>query len=157
MLLGVIILLLVALMGTTVGVSIYTLRVIESLRGEYPFEPIGPRRISVVDIQPVDLPPITTNVTSRDRTANRSLRVQFYVDIDNSNPRDRETQDIISAVQANRGQINSQILEILRTNYLDDIDLPGFHTVISSQVLEWMQLEFQSNLIVGLRMSDWIS
>ena len=153
-LLGIIILLLVALMGTTVGISLFTIRTINDLRGDYPFIREGPRDLRIDEMTTVRLPSQVTVVTSPCQTVNRQVQVEYAIRLDATQGRESDT--IEQRVNDHRDEINIRVLEIVQSYTLDVLVSTGKANVIAEQLLDWLQDQFQSNLIVGVSVAQWI-
>ena len=154
----VIIVLLVALLGTVVAVTVFALSAVQEIgtsihaddgwdRTPRTLLPTQIGRVSIGD-------PITTNLAADAGSPSRHIRVNMSIGYDNT--QGRESEEKAQMIEAQMDYIRSIILESLRTRSYNEISARDGTRLLQDEILDALQNQFQTNMIVGVFITDWL-
>jgi flagellar basal body-associated protein FliL len=155
----IIMVLLVALLGTIVAVAVIAFPLLRGIQqqdpvyGDMDFRP-GPPVLSVEDIKRVEIPQNLTNLARETEGRDRFIRVQTAVGIDNTQGRDSEK--MVAVIENDVDFIQSIVLDELRNTTYEELSQPGSHSQLAERILYRIQTEYQSNMIVAVYFLDWL-
>ena len=153
----VIIVLLVALLGTVVGVTIYAFNLVQNMeqagaRGDWDREP---RHLTVDEINRVMVgSDIITNLATDGPGVGNVVRTQVVVGYDNT--QGRESEDISQRIESNITFIRTAALESLSTRTSQELSTRHGREALAAELLLTLQEEFMTNMIVEVSFYEWI-
>ena len=154
----VIIVLLVALLGTVVAVTVFALSAVQEIgasvhaddswdRTPRTLLPTQIGRISIGDA-------ISTNLAADAASPSRHIRVNMSVGYDNT--QGRESEEMADMLAEQMDYIRSIILESLRARTYSEISARDGTQLLQDEILLALQHRFQTNMIVGVYITDWL-
>ena len=154
----VIIVLLVALLGTVVGVVFYAFGLIRDMEAAgvgQGFER-SVRTLQADQINQVMIgEPIVTNLARADGGLSNSIaRVQVVVGYDNT--QGRESDDANALINDNMTVIRMIALDSIGRRTVEELSSQGGRDALRDELLETLQNDFRSNMIVSVGFYEWI-
>ena len=154
----VIIFLLVALLGTIVGVTFYAFNMVQNMEAQaagFGFE----RQVRV--LHPDDISyimigePITTNLAAEGGAiGNHMARVQLAVGYDNT--QGRESNEAAQLIQENMTVIRMMAIDALGNRTFQELSTQGSRNELAYELLYSLQNDFRSNMIVSVGFYEWM-
>jgi flagellar basal body-associated protein FliL len=153
----IIIALLVLLLGTVVGVSVYVMNMIRSQTSlvESADNPIA-QRWSLEDTTSIQLgdTPIVTNLARSESGGNHFIRVSAWVGFLNT---EKKASDTLAATLEDNIHIARSIaLACIKGSTYEELSDPEGKVNLENKILLRLQEEFESNLIVFVSMDDYL-
>jgi len=154
----VIIVLLVALLGTVVGVTFYAFSMMQNMESATQ-ETAGfdrtPRQLTPDEIGRVPIgDSILTNLATDSGGSGRVARIQVVVGYDNT--QQGESDAIYTRINEQMDFIRMEALASIRNRTYQELSARDGMDSLAAEILETLQNEFQTNLIVDVRFSEWI-
>ena len=154
----VIIVLLVALLGTVVGVTFFAFNMVRTMEAqvlEGGFDgtqrPVRPDQINHVMIGE----PITTNLaTGAGTISNHMARVQLVVGYDNT--QGRESDNIAALIDSQMTYLRMVALDSIANRTFAELTTQGGRDALTAELLEAFQNDFQTNMIVSVGFYEWL-
>jgi flagellar basal body-associated protein FliL len=158
LMMGVIILLLVALLGTIVGVTIFAFSVIRNFdaTAQQPLDGFDrtPRQLLPGEIGRVTMgDPILTNAANENGGVGRVVRIQFSVGFDNTQGSD--STEIETMLDDHMDYIRSMALASIRNRTLSELSDRDGMRLLGDEILETLQNDFRTNMIVAIYFNEW--
>ena len=153
----IIIVLLVAMMGTIVAVSLYVLGFVQnqSLDAEGGRTPQAIRKLTIEEVSNINLgDPIRTNL--RKDPDGRPRYVVFSIDIGYDNTQGKDSTDIAFLINMNITRARSLALRTAYSKSYADLDDPDGFAMLETEIKEKLQELFESSLIVDVNIYDYI-
>jgi flagellar basal body-associated protein FliL len=152
----VIIVLLVALLGTIVGVAFYAFNMMQNIDAQTALVDRGQVRV----VRPEDVgripvgSAIITNIVSETGASGRVARIEVVVGYDQTDGRNSE--EIARRINGQLDYIRSIALQSIRTHTYEELSRIDAMDNLSEELLEALQNEFNTNLIVAVTFNEWI-
>ena len=154
----VIIVLLVALLGTVVGVTFYAFNMVRTMEEQAATagfdrtqRALHPDEINYVMIGE----PITTNLSTEAGTmSNNMARVQLVVGYDNTQARDSIT--ISQLIDSQMTYMRMVALESISRRTFTELTVQGGRDALIAELLETFQNDFRTNMIVSVGFYEWL-
>jgi flagellar basal body-associated protein FliL len=145
--------LLVILLGTIIGVSLYVFKMIHADNAHASAPTENEARLTLDQIQKVPLSaPISTNLMQDADGSNHYVKLDLAVGV-NSTIKD-ESPEMVESLANNQMVTRDIILSILRHTTFDDLSKPEGQELLKSDIKTKLQEEYNSNLIVQIYISD---
>jgi flagellar FliL protein len=149
----IIIVLLVILIGSVGAVSFYALKVLGHGPQQEAPAPEENTKLSVEDIEKVQLSsPISTNLQVGSDGLDHYVKINLSVGVNNTDK--KESPKMIETLTLNEMVTRDIILNILRSKTLDELFQPEGQEILKNSIKEALQMEYESNLIVQVYISD---
>ena len=155
----VIIVLLVALLGTVVAVTLYAFNMVQNMETMAAHD--GGWDRSVRTLLPGEITyvmigdPITTNLSTADGGARGNLaRLQLTVGFDNT--QGSESDDMATRLEEQAVSIRMMALDIVGNRTIDELSAQGARDVLAAEILEILQHDFRTNMIVSVGFYEWL-
>ncbi|MCL2707482.1 MAG: flagellar basal body-associated FliL family protein [Defluviitaleaceae bacterium] len=151
---------LVLMLGTIIGVSLYVLNIMQNQALEAEDtgnrNPQAIRKLAVEEKTPIELgEPLQTNLKTDDDGKSRYIQMLVTVEVDNT--QGKESEAVITLINRYLYVARSITFNLVRNRtYADVQDNPDGVSLLEREILEALRDEFESNLIVGVVISDYI-
>lgn len=149
-----IIVLLVALLGTIVGLGIFTINSLK--KGEEPqtqgeqvseIKPLSKDELTLVELKE----PITTNLpVGEDGKDSHVIRLNMSLAINNTVKKDKESEKTLASVSSKEVIVRDVVLDILKKKTYEQMKKPDAREILKEEILQSLQDEFATNLIVAV-------
>lgn len=151
-----IIVLLVALLGTVVGVAFWVLKNMKTVENPEDAAIDTPQIVELKreQITPVDFSdPISTNLLSIDDGENHVIRVKIGVGVNNIDK--KVSEKFLVTLSDNEAKVRDTVIDILHNKTSIELLKPDGQVNLKAEILESLQEVFNNNLIVEVNMSEW--
>jgi flagellar basal body-associated protein FliL len=152
----IIIALLVLLLGTVVGVAVYVVSIVNS--PSIGADAVVPDRESITRDEVTSVPlgsePIVTNIPSTTGTRSRFIRVNGWVGYDNTQA--KLSDEFGELLNDNIHFARSIMLACVKASTYEELNTPDGLMNLESKILTRLQQEFESSLIVEVRIDDFV-
>jgi flagellar basal body-associated protein FliL len=152
----IIIVLLVALLGTIVGVTIFAFSVINNFDAAQQLEGFDrtPRQLLPSEIGRVTMgEPILTNTAAEGGGVGRVVRIQFSVGFDNTQASD--STEIEQMLEDHMDYIRAMALASIRNRTITELSDRDGMRLLGDELLETLQNDFRTNMIVAIYFNEW--
>ena len=154
----VIIVLLVALLGTVVGVTFFAFNMVQQMEAAGPPE-LGwdrtPRELRPDEINRVMIgDAIITNLASDTGRSSGTARIQVVVGYDNT--RGSDSDEISRIITEQMVHIRTVSLAAIQNRTYSDLVARDAMSSLGAEILERLQGDFRTNLIVEVTFFEWI-
>ena len=155
-----IIVLLLALLGTVVAVSLYVMSMVRNMDGGLaglgqPTRPSPTRVLTAEEINNITIgSPLTTNLAYRDGGGRRMIRAQIMVGYDSTQGSDSAA--VRSLIENEAEFIRAVLLMEISNSYYEELSASGGRAILADRILRRLQDEYNNNLIVQVVFIDWI-
>lgn len=155
----VIIVLLVALLGTVVGVTFYAFNMVQSMERAAAQGALGWER-EVRTLRPDEIGRVTvgdaiiTNLATEGGGSGGTARIQVVIGFDNT--QSRESQDTYAMINEHISHIRNVALASIQGRSYNEMTSRDAMRDLGDELLERLQNDFQSNMIVEVSFSEWI-
>ena len=156
----VIIVLLVALLGTVVGVTFYAFSMVQNMEAqaaaagigfERQVRPLGPDEITYIMIGE----PIATNLATEGGTvSNHIARVQLVVGYDNT--QQAESAEAAQLINEHMTAIRIMAIESIGSRTFQELTASGGRAALADELLYSLQNDFRTNMIVSVGFYEWM-
>ena len=152
----VIIVLLVALLGTVVGVTFFAFNMMRSMEAQAAEFERAQRYLHPDEITHVMIgDAIVTNLASEAGTiSNNIASVRLVVGFDNTMGRESET--VAELINEHMTYIRMVALASLGSRTFSELNNQGGRDALSAELLETLQNDFRTNMIVSVGFYEWI-
>ena len=154
----IIIVLLVAMMGTIVGVSLYVLNLIQNqaqeAEAEGAREPQVIRKLTIDEITQIDIGEIKTNLQKG--ADGKAHFVVFTLVIGYDNTQDAESTNIGTILNDNLTRVRSIALAAAYSKAYNDFDNPDGINILASEIKDNLQELFESSLIADVYIYEFL-
>lgn len=152
----IIIFLLVALLGTIVGVLIYAFSMFQNMDGDgfgLNWDREMVRELRPEEINRMVLEHTTTNVPNENGTITHAARIQVVIGYDNTQR--RESDDIRERLEQQRVLLQSTALSIISRTTQETLNAPNGRDLLADAILEALRDAFNTHLIAEVTFLDW--
>ena len=154
----VIIVLLVALLGTVVGVTFYAFNMVQQMeaagQGLLDWDRT-PRELHIDEINRVMVgDAIITNLATDPGGRSGTARIQVVVGYDNT--QGRESDDMSQLIADNLSSIRMTALDAIQSRTYQDLIARDAMRNLGDEILERVKNDFRTNMIVEVRFYEWI-
>lgn len=153
----VIIVLLVALLGTVAGVTVYAFNMIRAMENvQHPDHwDRTPRELHPDEIgRVVAGDSILTNLSTEGGASSAVARIQVVVGFDST--QGRESDEMEELIMENMLYIRTTALDAIGSRTYQQISAPGGRDELAAELLQRFQDDFRTNMIVDISFYDWI-
>jgi len=155
----VIIVLLVALLGTVVGVTFYAFNMVQNMEQAATRAAEGfdrtPRQLTPEEIGRVMIgDAIITNLATDDGRSGGTARIQVVVGYDNTDG--RESDEMRERLEEQITYIRMVAMDRIGSRTFVELTAPGARERLSEEILEILVNEFMTNMIVEVGFYEWI-
>jgi len=155
----VIIVLLVALLGTVVGVTFYAFNMVQRMEAAAHQAELGWEREARVmhpdEINRIEVgDAIVTNLVSETGGTRGTARIQVVVGYDNT--MERESVEISEMLNEHIAYVRTVSLEAIQNSTYNELTARGAMAALAEEILYRLQNDFRSNMIVEVSFIEWI-
>jgi flagellar basal body-associated protein FliL len=156
----IIIVLLVAVLGTIVGVAIYAMSWIQNMANN-PDSGDGTRAPAQIHLTPEDIGKIsagdsfTTNLSAPDGGESKHI-AKIGVLIGYDKTQGKLSDELAAKLTAELDYIRTVVLSCIRNSTFEDLSQKDGSATLTGAILERLQDDFNTNMIVDVYISEWV-